>query len=90
MSDIDSFIWKFRTLIHSGKNAQLDVKYEAGKATIKLTAEVEILPSDPPHRYRHGGPAQQRRPERRAAARAAVDAEETSATSNGEGILLTP
>ena len=82
MSDIDSFIWKFRTLIHSGKNAQLDVKYEAGKATIKLTAEVDIPPSNPHQQYRHCGPAQQHQRERRAAARAAAVAEEASATSN--------
>ena len=44
MSEIDSFFWKFKKLLHSGKNAQLEIKAEAGKALVKLTAEVDVLP----------------------------------------------
>ena len=71
MSQLDSFFFKFKQLLHSGRNAQLEVKSEAGKATIKLTTEVEVPVPPKPSR---NGPSRQRRRERRAAARA--DAEQ--------------
>ena len=64
----DSFFCKFKNLLHSGKNAQLEIKSEAGKAFVKLTAEVEAT-SPPGVRFRNG-PARQRRREKRAADRA--------------------
>ena len=77
MSEIDSFIWKFRKLLHSGNNAHLEIRSEAGKATVNLTAEVEI-PFKPQFQSRNG-PARQRRRERRAAERAAAAAEDAAA-----------
>ena len=59
MSEIDSFFCKFKNLLHSGNNAQL----EAGKALVKLTAEVEAT-SPPGVRFRNG-PARQRHREKR-------------------------
>ena len=76
MSEVDSFICKFGKLLHSGMNAQLEIKSEAGKALIKLTAEVDIAPR---HETRsRNGPARQRRREKRSAAEdaAAVVTEE--------------
>ena len=74
MSEIDSFFWKFKKLLHSGKNAQLEIKSEAGKAVVKLTAEVDAFPPD--HARFRNGPARQRRREKRAANRA--DAEKAA------------
>ena len=79
MSQLDSFIWKFKQLLHSGMNAQLELKSEAGKAIVKLTAEIENIP-----KQSRNGPAQQRRRERRAAARAAVAAEQAAAGQQPE------
>ena len=74
MSEIDSFICKFRNLLHSGRNARLEIKSESGKATVNLSAEVEI-PAKQSYQPRNI-PARQRRRDRRAAARAeAVDTE---------------
>ena len=82
MSEVDSFIWKFRKLLHSGMNAQLEIKSEAGKAVIKLTAEVDIAPS---HETKsRNGPARQRRREKRSAARAAAVAEDAAAVVTEE------
>ena len=39
MSQLDGFLCKFNELLHSGKNAQLEVISKAGKAEIKLTTE---------------------------------------------------
>ena len=77
VTEIDSFIWKFRQLLHSGKNACLEIKSEGGKARVNLTAEVEIsLKSQ--HQSRNG-PARQRRRDRRAVERAAVAADNAAA-----------
>ena len=79
MSQLDSFIWKFKQLLHSGMNAKLEIKSEAGKAIVNLTAEVETMP-----RQSRNGPAWQRRRERRAAARAAAAAEQVVADQQPE------
>ena len=84
MSEIDSFIWKFKKLLHSGKNAHLDIKSETGKAIVKLTAEVDVLPQ---HQHQHrvqsrNGPSQQRRREKRAAARLAAAAAAVEVTQD--------
>ena len=80
ISELDSFIWKFRKLLHSGKNAELVIKSEAGKAIVKLSAEVEIPPEKPHVQSSRNGPARQRRCERGAAERAAAAAEDVVAT----------
>jgi hypothetical protein len=79
MSEVDSFIWKFRKLLHTGKNACLEIKSEGGKAFVNLSAEVEIPHNSKPHSQSRNGPARQRRCERRAAARAEVAAEDAAA-----------
>ena len=79
MSQLDSFIWKFKQLLHSGMNAKLEIKSEAGKAIVNLTAEVETMP-----RQSRNGPARQRRRKRRAAARAAAAAEQVVADQHSE------
>ena len=69
--EIDSFICKFKQLLHSGMNAHLDIKTEAGKAIVTLTAEVDVHPH---HRVQsRNGPSRQRRREKRAAAREAAE-----------------
>jgi hypothetical protein len=67
-SEINSFISKFMGLLKSGKNANLNIKSEAGKAFINLNVEVQVEPFVPRHKPRNG-PARQRRREQRAAAR---------------------
>ena len=74
MPEIDSFIWKFKKLLHSGMNAKLEIKSEAGKAVVTLTAEVDVHPQ---HRVQsRNGPSRQRRREKRAAEREAAANEE--------------
>ena len=70
MPEIDSFIGKFKNLLHLGVNAHLEIKSKAGKAFIKLTAEVDVCPQHPAQ-SRHG-PSRQRRRERRSAEREAA------------------
>ena len=70
MPEIDSFIGKFKNLLHLGVNSLLEIKSVAGKAFIKLTAEVDVCPQHPAQ-SRHG-PSRQRRRERRAAEREAA------------------
>jgi hypothetical protein len=70
MSEIDSFIWKFKQLVNAGKNAHLDIKSEAGKAIVHLTAEVDAHADEEQQLAQpRNGPAWQRRREKRAAAR---------------------
>ena len=75
MSKIDSFISEFKKLLHSGKDAQLEIKPAAGKAVVTLTAEVDGIP--PPLVRSRNGPARQHRRERQAADRESA-AEEAS------------
>ena len=74
VSEIDSFIWKFKQLMLSGMKVHLDIKTEAGKAVVHLTAEVDVhVP--PPQQHSRNGPSRQRRRERRAQARDEYDAQ---------------
>ena len=70
--DIDSFVVKFKQLLHSGKKAHLDIKSVSGKATIHLTVEVDVSNQHPRVQPRNG-PARERRREKRAAAREAAE-----------------
>ena len=65
-SELENFIVKFKGLLRSEKNANLNLKSEDGKLFITLSVE-EKLNQHPPVRV---GPSRQRRKERRAAARA--------------------
>ena len=72
MSEIDSFVVKFKNLWHSGRNATLTIKSKAGKAEVTLQAELGDAPHPPAqlpnhHRVSRNGPARQRRRQRRAA-----------------------
>ena len=87
-SELDSFVYKF--LWHAGYNATLKVETNAGIASITLHAGLgsPTFPFPPPpqhipnHVPRRSGPAQQRRCERREAARkAASDAQHVYATN---------
>jgi hypothetical protein len=72
-SDVDSFIVKFKTLWKAGRNANLKISVNAGKAAVTLhVRELEGLPLVPVHhqpRQSRNEPFQQRRRERLAAAR---------------------
>ena len=73
LSEVDSFIHKFKILLHSGKNSNLTIRSEAGKAFVTLTVEVDDLPGGHPHHHLHSrsrnGPARQRRRQKRAEVR---------------------
>ena len=73
-SELESFIMKFKGLLYSGKNANLNIKSEGGKVLISLSVEEEVKQ----HPARDG-PARRRRRERRAAARAEDAAAVTAA-----------
>ena len=60
--------------MNSGRNAHLSIKSEAGKASVHLTAEVDVHVRQQQHRAQpRSGPARQRRHERRAAARESAE-----------------
>ena len=59
VSEIDSFNWKFNQLVHSGMNAHLHIKTEAGKAIVHLTAEVNVHVSLP-QKHSRNEPSRQR------------------------------
>jgi hypothetical protein len=72
VSDLDSFYFKFKNLLHAEKDAILTVKSEAGRVHVSLSADQgHVLSAHPPrHHYPRSGPSQQRRRARRAEARA--------------------
>ena len=78
MSELDSFVVKFKNLWSSGRNASLLIKSVAGKAEVKLELELgdapAVLPSmhELQQRRSRYGPARQRRKLRRAAEREAI------------------
>ena len=100
MSEIYTFIFKFKNLLITGKNATMTFKAEAGKDTVNLA--VEIDDDDPlfgfTRHYARNGPARQRHREKRAAAcsresaeravhEASAVSEETKIAPEGEGVL---
>ena len=78
MPEIESFVFKFKKLLHFGMNATLEIKSEAGKAVLKLTAEVNVLA--PPTIQSRNGHSRQRRRKRRAAEREAAASAVAAAT----------
>ena len=83
--EIDSFIYKFKYLWETGRNASLNLEAKDGKTIVSLSVEFEDPPNDDlPEGWNHSpgsrhGPAQQRRRVKRAAAReAAVAAKATT------------
>ena len=71
MSEIDSFVFKFKNLLHLEKDATLTMKSETGRAVVTLSVELGHVHSAPfdCKRKPRNGPSRQRRRERRAAAR---------------------
>ena len=84
VAEIDSFFIKFKTLTLAGTNASLTIKAEAGKATVTLSAEVDVTSFQPSFHHVRGGLARQRRHERRDAARGSVEEAVTKETEIGE------
>ena len=76
LSEIDSFVFKFKNLLYLEKDATMTFKSEAGKVSVCLSVELGHALSSP-RRTPRNGPSRQRRRERRAAAR--VSAKETPA-----------
>ena len=79
LSELDSFVCKFKFLWHAGYDATLKVETKAGKACVTLQAGLgsSPFPFPPPqhiphHVPRRSGPAQRRRRERRESARRAA------------------
>ena len=69
LPEIDSFVFKFKNLLHLEKDATLTLKSEAGKASVTLSVELGHVLSDSLLRNPRNSPARQRRRKRRAAAR---------------------
>jgi hypothetical protein len=71
LSEIDSFVHKFKNLLNLEKDASLTLKSEAGRATVILSVELGHVFSAPVfyHRPPRNPPSRQRRHDRRAAAR---------------------
>ena len=68
--ELDSFVLKFKYLWRAGRNAKLSIKSNGGKAEAHLSVELGDAPAVANQvNQRRNGPAQQRRRERRAAAR---------------------
>ena len=53
MSELDSFIVKFKHLLFSGSNASLTLKSKAGKAEVTLSTELGDVPPPPTHLYHY-------------------------------------
>ena len=70
VSELDSFVLKFKNLCLARSNANLTMKTHAGKVTVCLQVELDGLPPPPqmPLKTRNG-PSQQKRRENRATAR---------------------
>ena len=69
MSEMDSFFFKFKNLLSSGKSANLTLRADAGKETITLTVEVEVSQNVNQKYLTRNSPSRQRHRERRAKAR---------------------
>ena len=90
LQELDSFVFKFKNLCKSGRNANLNIKYDSGKTEVHLSVELNDTPANEPLRPRaRNGPAQQRRRERRAAAREVAAAAEAMSEKVGAVKVLT-
>ena len=69
--ELDSFYFKFKNLLHSEKDAVLNLKSESGRCHVTLSVDLGHVISQPGHQPHHhrNGPARKRRRERRAEAR---------------------
>ena len=91
--EIESFISKFMGLLRTGKNSNLNIKSEAGKAFINMYVEVKDEPSTWPCKSRNG-PSRQRRREAAGDAAGAVavkaSEEEESEKDKANDVLEKP
>ena len=80
MSEIDSFVLKFKHLLSAGRNACLKVETNA----VKEIGDLPLFPPQGYHQRSRNGPARQRRRQRRAEAcdAAVVVAEQVNEASN--------
>ena len=78
--EVNSFVTKFLSLWHTGRDACLQIETQSGKAFVNLRVGLGEHPHHQQH-HRKESPAKQRRREKRAAERLAT-AEEAKATSN--------
>ena len=95
-SEIDSFIFKFRNLTHSGRDANLTFVSKAGKVSVKLDVDLGSFPVPP--RYHHqpspqiprtrNGASYQRRLLKRAEARIKAAEEASKEISVEEAEIL--
>ena len=72
VTELDSFVLKFKNLCLARSNANLTMKTIAGKVTVCLQVELDGLPLPPQHQLplkTRSGPSQQNRREKRAIAR---------------------
>ena len=83
IEEIDSFFFKFKHLLISGKNANLTMKSETGKVYVNLALEVDVHPLT----GARNGPSRDRRRERRALAREAFE-RNAAQTEEGRKVLL--
>ena len=60
VSEIDSFVTKFKYLWHAGFQSSLEIESKHGQAVVTLQAEVGV-PPPPPHSYHHDYPQLPRR-----------------------------
>ena len=79
LSELDTFVFKFRNLWRAGRNARLYVEANAGKANVSLHLDLgdsppQTGPPQGPHHHKRNSPSQQRRRERRAELRLASKA----------------
>ena len=78
--EIESFILKFKSLLSSGKDANLNLKSEAGKVLVSLTIEVNTSKLFDLPRPARNKPARQRQRDRHAASREAAAIAAVAAT----------
>ena len=92
--EVESFIVKFRNLWKAGRNVNLIIEANAGKAAVSLrVADLEGPPQVPgqffcPPRRSRNGPAQQRRREKRAAARNATEEAATIEAEKATNVVI--
>ena len=91
---MDSFVKKFKILCQAGRNASLTLSSNAGKAVLNLRVDLGVLEEQDPHPPHHpstrsrNGPSQQRRRDRRAAARKATSEQAEAVLSLEERQVL--
>ena len=92
--EVDSFVKKFKILCQAGRNASLTLSSNAGKAVLNLRVDLGVLQEQDPHPPHHpstrsrNGPSQQRRRDRRAAARKATSEQAEAVLSLEERQVL--